>query len=233
MIRWPPSVTNGAPAGSTVRSGRWRPRSRRWRSTWRRPNGLTSTGIGIFVAEPLDALLGRDDGDAAPGGVGDDLLAQQGPAPPLDHPEGAVDLIGAVEVEVERVDLVEVAEGNAERTGEGRCRLAGGDADELEPFASQPACRAAGPSRWPSCPSQVPPSSRSRPARPPLPRPGSSRDRSRPWCYHCPRSSRVGRRTFSLGTRRRVRARRSAPIPGRNRGDQIRTGDLLLPRQAR
>ena len=46
----------------------------------------------------LSAVMHRH---ATSGHAGDDLLAEQGPAPALDHAELGVDLVGAVEVDVE------------------------------------------------------------------------------------------------------------------------------------
>ena len=45
----------------------------------------------------------------------DNLLTEQGPSPALDHPVLRVDLVGAVDVNVERLDLVEVAERDTEQ----------------------------------------------------------------------------------------------------------------------
>ena len=52
--------------------------------------------------------------------AGDDLLAEQAPPAPLDHPEGVVDLVGAVEVEVERVDGIEVDQRRSRTSGRAR-----------------------------------------------------------------------------------------------------------------
>ena len=43
------------------------------------------------------------------GGERDDLLAEQGAAAPLDHTKLGVDLVGAVEIDVELGDGVELA----------------------------------------------------------------------------------------------------------------------------
>ncbi len=97
---------------------------------WRRPNGLTSTGTGIVApsrSTRLSAVMTVTRRRAA---RRDDLLAEQGPAPALDHPELRVDLVGAVEVEVERLDVVELAQRDPERRGQLGGRDAGGDADE-------------------------------------------------------------------------------------------------------
>ncbi len=63
-------------------------------------------------AEPVDPLVGRDHGDPMIGGAGDDLLAQQGTTSALDHLELGIDLVGSVEVDIERGHVVEFAEGD-------------------------------------------------------------------------------------------------------------------------
>ena len=57
------------------------------------------------AAEPLDPLRVVGDADEALGQVGDDLLARQRRAAALDHAAGAVDLVGAVDVDRQRLDL--------------------------------------------------------------------------------------------------------------------------------
>ena len=47
------------------------------------PIGLTSTGIGMIMPEPLDPFVGRDHRDPVSRGRCDDLLAQQGTSAPL------------------------------------------------------------------------------------------------------------------------------------------------------
>ena len=115
------------------------------RSTCFRPNGLTSTGIGILWPRRSTRLSAVMTATRRPGGIDDDLLAEQGPAPSLDHPELRVDLVGAVEVQVERLDLVELAKRDPDRSGELRGRRARRDADEPERLLARRARRVGGP----------------------------------------------------------------------------------------
>ncbi len=62
-----------------------------------------------------DDLLGRDDHDEPARRRGDDLLAGLRRAAALDEPAGRVDLVGAVDREVELAERVEVFDGQPER----------------------------------------------------------------------------------------------------------------------
>ena len=55
-------------------------------------------------AESFDAFFGGDHRHAVVRGECDDLLAQERTAAPLDHAKSCVDLVGAVEIDVERRD---------------------------------------------------------------------------------------------------------------------------------
>ncbi len=59
-------------------------------------------------AQHIDCLGVVDDADELIGHGGDDLLAGQGRATALDHVTGGVDLVGAIHVDGEGVDLVEI-----------------------------------------------------------------------------------------------------------------------------
>ncbi len=81
------------------------------------PNQTDLDGERHGRAESVDPLVGRDHGDPMIGGAGDDLLAQQGATSAFDHLELGIDLIGSVEVDIERGDVVEFAEGNFQLAG--------------------------------------------------------------------------------------------------------------------
>ncbi len=59
-----------------------------------------------------DDLLAADEDHQPSGGGGDDLLADQGPAEPLDEVQLRIDLVGAVHVDVDRLDLIEAHQRN-------------------------------------------------------------------------------------------------------------------------
>ena len=93
-------------------------------------------------AQPIDQLGAIDDDGETPAGVGDDLLAQQGAAQPLDQVQGAAfDLVGAVDREVDLPMLREGRQRNAGRPrlrrGSLRCR----NADEAQTLPMPPGQR--------------------------------------------------------------------------------------------
>jgi len=88
--------------------------------------------------ELLDHLARVGDHHHALGRGGDDLLAQQRAAAALDEGEVGVDLVGAVDDEVERADRIERLGGEAERGGEGGGCLGGRDAAEPQPLVAGP-----------------------------------------------------------------------------------------------
>ena len=137
MIALPPSVsrTNRRHGGGSTLSA---PSCWSRRSVCFRPIGLTSTGIGNGCAQPVDPLVGGDHRDAVVGGAGHDLLAEQGASPPLDHPELGVDLVGTIEVDVQRVDVVQLAEGDVQAAGELGGRQAGRNRDDLQTLPLDP-----------------------------------------------------------------------------------------------
>ena len=109
------------------------------RSTARRvastPNGTTSIGSGKgaerlhqlgFVGDHQHPFRRRS---------GDDLLAQQRAAAALDQAELRVDLVGAVDIEVELGLVVECHQRDAELARELGGPLRGGHADDLEAAA--------------------------------------------------------------------------------------------------
>ena len=57
-----------------------------------------------------------------------DLLARHGAATPLDHPQRGIDLVGAIEQEIEPPDLLEASDGETQRGRQIVRGLAGGDA---------------------------------------------------------------------------------------------------------
>lgn len=65
----------------------------------------------------------------------DDAFAGHGGAAAFDHVECGVDLVGAVEEEVDAVDVVEWDDAEVERACEEFGGVAGGDAGEVEVFA--------------------------------------------------------------------------------------------------
>ena len=70
-----------------------------------RPKVTTSTGTGALRSQPIDQLGAVDDDGKPPAGGGDDLLAQQRAAQPLDQVQrAALDLVGAVDREIDLAD---------------------------------------------------------------------------------------------------------------------------------
>ena len=98
------------------------------------PNSKTSTGSGnrpsrLTSLLPSAITIMRLDGDRH------DLLAQQRAAAAFDEVEFAVRFVGAVHHQVERREVVEVGQHDAERARELRGALRGRHADELQPAA--------------------------------------------------------------------------------------------------
>ena len=186
--------------------------------------------------EPIDALLLGDDGHPPGGHACHDLLAEQGASPALDHPELGVDLIGTVEVEVQAGHVVELPERDAQVASQLGRRDAGRDADDLQRLELDSLAQAPEHQR------------RGRAGAQPDDHPRLDQVR-RGVCG--PDLGRIDLSTHgempSLDVGDAVKATilprcpgsisclvRPAPQGGdANRGDQIRTGDLLLPRQAR
>ena len=87
------------------------------------------------LAEPLDQLFLVDDDDEAPARRGDDLFAQQGTAQALDQVQRAeLDLVGAVDRQVDLLVFGKGRDRNAEPARLRRGALGGRDADDLEPL---------------------------------------------------------------------------------------------------
>ncbi len=153
--------------------------------------------------------------------------------PPLDHAKQAINLIGAVEVQVDRVHVIEVAERNSELSGEVGGVDARGDTDELQSLVRNSLTQAIdqesgrGPRAQPDDHSRFHQLGR-RPGRPVLRGFGLAHemrhDRCRPYLFE------VGNLCYNAV---RLESVRLGSRSSENRGDQIRTGDLLLPRQAR
>ena len=151
-MRLPPSVTNGSPAGD--RRGRTSAAntSRAARVDFQPERNDLDRHRGVR-AQPIDQLGAVDDDGEAPARRGDDLLAQQGAAQPLDQVErAAFDLVGAVDREV---DLPMLARSDdSGMTGRPRLRrrsLRGRNADEAQALPMPPgqsldreSCRRAG-----------------------------------------------------------------------------------------
>jgi hypothetical protein len=91
------------------------------------PNGMTSTGSGKRPSGDHDHPVRRR---------GDDLLAQQRAAAALDEIERGIDLVGAVDGEIEPVDLVQRGQTNAAAYRIGTGGFRGWHADHIEPVAN-------------------------------------------------------------------------------------------------
>ena len=120
-MKLPLSVTNGVPSGFIRRAiSPWQPASAAIISTMSRvafqPNWTTSTGSGNVpsVCDQL-ALVGNH--DHALRRRRDDLLAQQRAAAALDQAQLVVDLVGAVDGQVEIRLVVERRQRDAEALG--------------------------------------------------------------------------------------------------------------------
>ena len=101
-------MTKGSPVGDRRSSGdrRRAPPAPPGSPPARR--STTSTGTGALRPQAIDQLGAIDDDGEAPAGGGDDLLAQQGAAQPLDQIErAALHLIGAVDREIDLAMLGE------------------------------------------------------------------------------------------------------------------------------
>ena len=232
---WPSSVTNGRPSGVRRRVAEGS-RSRRRRAGGGPGEADDLDGQGPGGAEAGDQLGGLGDDHDVTGGGQDQLLAEEGAAAALEEAQGGVDLVGAVDGQVEGAVLVQVDQVDAGRPGPG---LGPGRGDHRPQRARRPTrWRRAGRSgrtrpgptrgRW-SCPA------RSGCGRRPPPRPwpgrpgtrssgdaraGAGRSRGRRasrWC----RTRRCGRRSppaRSRGgwpaTRARCRGPTGWPCPG-------------------
>ena len=128
-------------------------------------------------AEARHELLGGDEDDLAPRGGGDDPLPRERPAVALDEVEPRVDLIGAVDRDVERVRR-QLGDGEAERPRERRDRPRGGDPldDRAPELPRRPAPARTLPRRGRSRARR----GRSGPPREPARRPGPPGGRDRP-----------------------------------------------------
>ena len=58
----------------------------------------------------VNSFVSRDHRDTVPGRRGDDFLSQQGPTAAFDHLKLRIDFVGAVEVDIQCVDVVELDE---------------------------------------------------------------------------------------------------------------------------
>ena len=87
-------------------------------------------GHGRARAQPVDALALVGDDDQPARGRGDDLLPQQRPAQPLDQVQPRVDLVRAVNGDIDRRVVVEAAQGHAAALGFAGGHLGRGDADD-------------------------------------------------------------------------------------------------------
>ena len=138
-IQWPPSVTKAWPSlpfrtvigPETPLSANALPMAR-WVAA--RPNGMTSTGSGKrpststhfeFVGDHDHAIRRR----------GDDLFAQQRAAAALDDIERRIDFIGAIDGQIEPVDVVERGQLDAASYRVGAGRFRGRHADHVKPGA--------------------------------------------------------------------------------------------------
>jgi len=79
-------------------------------------------GEAALFTQPRDALLGVGDDDEPPRRARDQTLAREGAAATLDQPEGGVDLVGAVDDEVDGRHRVGLGEGDAELGRQGHRR---------------------------------------------------------------------------------------------------------------
>ena len=144
-MRLPWSVTNGASPGPGLSvMAPWHPVSAEMASISPmvaiRPNRTTSTGSGNRPSD-ADQLAVVDYHHHPVGCSRDDLLPQERPAATLDHAELAVDLVGAVDREIELRRLVERSERDIEPLGLGARGLRGRHADHVQaarnPFAER------------------------------------------------------------------------------------------------
>ena len=83
-------------------------------------------------AQGLDLLGGVGDDDHAAGRGGNDLLAQQGAAAAFDQAQLAVDLVGTVDGQIEKRQIVQRRHADAESLGLRLRRRGGGDTNDLE-----------------------------------------------------------------------------------------------------
>ena len=126
-MRLPSSVTNGRP--SSTRSSGSHPSSRSSRSATGSANGITSTGSGARSPSRATSFVSSATTTIRRAADATDLLAQVRAAQPLDQVEVRVDLVGAVDHDVELGDVVERQERDpqlaAARRGRGRRGHAG------------------------------------------------------------------------------------------------------------
>src|SRR5262249_53198511 len=100
-------------------------------------------GHGVARAQAIDPLGRIDEDDQAAAGRGDELLAQERPAAPLEQGEtGALDLVGAVDGDVEERVLAERGQRDAELARQRLGARGGRDAGDAQPLAHAPADRA-------------------------------------------------------------------------------------------
>ena len=138
-MRLPWSVTNGAsPGPGRSVMAPWHPVSRgdRFDQPHRRQQPEAHNLDGKRKdAERADQLALVGDHHHAVGRGGDDLLAQQRAAAALDQPKLIVDLVGAIDGEIEMRRLVERGERDVEPLGLGARRIGGGDAEHVQALA--------------------------------------------------------------------------------------------------
>src|SRR5207237_2373445 len=85
------------------------------------------------IAEPLNELFLIDDDDQAVAGRGDDLFAQQGATQPLDQIErAALDLVGAVDRQIDALVFGKAGERDAEPARQYRGPFGCGDPNDLQ-----------------------------------------------------------------------------------------------------
>ena len=129
-IALPSSVTKGRPSAPVRRVGS-QPRSRSSRPHTGRANSTTSTGSGATLTQPGDELALVGDDHHQPPGARDDLLAQVGAAEALDQVEAGIDLVGAVDHDIELGRLRERRQRDAEAAAGGGRRVRGGHAGHV------------------------------------------------------------------------------------------------------
>ena len=134
---WPSSVTNAEAVGGAAEGGRGdQVEEAAAGGGPGEPDDLDRQGLG--GAEVGDELGGLGDDHHVTGGGDHQLLAEEGAAAALEEAEGGVDLVGAVDGQVEGAVLVEAGQLDAGRPGPGLGPGRGGDRPQ----------RARAPARW-------------------------------------------------------------------------------------
>ena len=113
---------------------------------------LDLDGQRRLFPQPGRKLVRLDQVDASRRGMRHDLLARHRAASALDHAQRGIDLVGAVEQEIEAPDFLEAADGEPQRSRQVVRGLAGSDAAKHQPLRGGALRQGAnGPRRRTSC----------------------------------------------------------------------------------